>query len=205
MSESNIPVGLVKHFQEHNRRALLLAFGCLFGSAVCWVAVYGLLTWAELLFLTTTRGINAPSVIRIGPHFLILAGLLFAIGSVVRRWKTQNEKFHFGLALLTILSIPARLTYAIWDNFFARVHPSAKEIASAWIVLEALRLEKKISITHLPSLLPPHVNAQKLVYLLAIGELIDTDNYGGIYYHHLRNQKAEQKVRRWQTSLELED
>ncbi len=198
-----IPPGLREHFRQHNRRAIFLTIGCLIGSLVSWMLVYVGLMWAELLFLTTTRGIDAPNFISIWPHFLLVAVGLLVTGAAVRRWKTHHEKFHLGLALFTLFSVPARLTFAVWENFSARVHPSEIELEEAWELLSVLREQKKIERTKLPALL--EYDATRITFLLAITGLIDTDDYGGIDFQHLRNEEAERLVRRWTRSLQLKD
>ncbi|MEO7934428.1 MAG: hypothetical protein ABIT76_14855 [Chthoniobacterales bacterium] len=199
------PPGLAEYFRQHNQRAVLLAIGCLVGSVASWIVIYGIVLWMELMVLTTIRGVDAPSTLSVRNHFLIVAAVLFSVTWLVKKWERQHEKFHLGRALLSLLSIPVRLTSGVWQNFFAQVHPTVSELDSLWRVLETLRVEKKIAQTNLPVLLTSDSNPSRITYLLAIGGLIDTDNYGGVYYHHLRNQEAERLVRRWSRSLLLED
>ena len=199
----DIPPGLREHFRQHNRRAILLALGCLIGSIVSWLLVYITLMWAELLFLTATRGVDAPTFISIWPQFMLVAAVLLVTGAAVRRWKTHHEKFHIGLALFTLFSIPARMTFAVWENFSARVCPSEIEMEESWELLTLLREQKKIAQTELPAVL--ECDATRITFLLAITGLLDTDDYGGVIYHHLRNEQAERLIRRWTRSLQLED
>ncbi len=199
------PPGLAEYFRQHNQRALLLAIGCLAGSVASWIVIYGVVMWAELIFLTTTRGVDAPVTLSVRWHFLIVVAGVFLASWLVRKWERANEKFHLGRALVSVISIPVQLTVGIWENFFAQVHPTLGELDRVWHVLETLRSEKKIAQTNLPGLLTSDYNATRITYLLAISGLIDTDKYGGVYYHHLRNQEAERLVRRWSRSLILED
>ncbi len=199
------PPGLAAYFRQHNQRAVLLTIGCLVGSIASWIVIYGIVLWIELLFLTTTRGLDVPDTLSVRWHFLAVAAGLFLVTHWVRKWERQHEKFHLGRALVSVFSIPVRLTSGVWENLLAQVHPSRQELESVWHVLDTLRTEKKIAQTNLPVFLTSDHDATRITYLLAISGLIDTDNYGGVYYHHLRNQEAERLVRRWSRSLMLDE
>ncbi len=201
MNRPDFPPDLAGFFRQHNRRALLLSVTCLVGSIAAWTFTYGALLWAEWLVVSVRLGVDAPSVLAIGPHFLLLAGLLLIIGTRARHWKTDHDKFHPGVAFFSLLSLPARLTFAVWDNFHARVHPTHHDLIQCWLVLDQLHTEKKIPLTALPQLLDPGINPDRVVYLLSITDLIETDAYGETWVYHLRNQTAERHVRRWSKSF----
>jgi hypothetical protein len=205
VNRRDFPPGLADHFRKHNRQATLLALGCLLGSALSWTVVYGVILWAELLYLSATWGVNAPPHITVTGHFAVAVAVLFLISRIVKMWEKRQDRFHLGRAILSLLTIPPRLTTAVWKNFSARVSPTRQELFAAWDLLEILRTEKKIAQTNLPALLQSAKEAGRVAYLLAITGLIDTDEYGGAYYYHLRNPEAERLVRRWSKSLLLED
>lgn len=197
---SEVPSAFRLHFRAHNRRVWALALTSVLAAAVVWWALYFALEWGGLLLLTVLFSVDLPEKPDFQVLFIFLAtgliGLHWLVTGVLGYRSEKIESFRWWKVLLDLLLIPAKLTFAGPENFAARVNPSEEDLEAAWLLLQHLQAEKKISLQQLPLIIPDPAQLDEVLWLLGLTGLTDTDDYGGTWWLHLKDDRSRGFVQR---------
>lgn len=200
VSPSPIPHELRWHVRRHNLRVLFLGVICVLAAFWVWGALYLAVTWIGWLALTTLHGINAPQNPNFVVPFLIAVMVLLVVTWIVRclfdRRPPQLGSFRWSKVLFDLLLLPGSLTFAGPATFRAWVGVSESALQAAWQLLQQLHADGKLSLQELRTVVPDSKKLESAMYLLGITGLTETDQYGGIWYLHLRNDTTRAMVRR---------
>ncbi len=195
------PVGLARHFHEHNRRVIWLALAALLAAAVAWGVFFLGVHWGKLILLTLQGEWDRTLEWMPWPFYPAVLGVMLVAQFFYNKATAQLEGGRWWLTLAGLLLLPVRFTSAVFANLSARAHPRAQDLHDCWSLLEELLIKQKIPHHALTALLPPGANSARLLYLLAITELTTTDEYGGVFYLHFRSDGSRRTVRRWKREL----
>lgn len=202
MKTAPYPKELARYFRQHNLRVVGLALGATLGAGIAWGVLFLALHWGRLMVSALNGEWDRNLDWMPWPGFVSVITIVL-IGQMIHRGISQRlEGAHWWFTLFGMLLLPARFTFAVFTNLSAFVRPTERDREHCWRLLEELLDQQKIPYHGITPVLPPGVDSVRLVYLLAITELAATDEYGGVFYLHFRNENARRLVRRWRKALD---
>jgi hypothetical protein len=170
----------------HNRLVWITSIWGVTGAVAMWVAIYFLVYWLAVVFASVAKGLDAESPQHIGRIFGIVAAVLLIGGGIARRLgfhRQLHDERGFGMVLLEVAIIPARVTFAAVQNFRNHVRLNEDELIAATDLLVRIVRAGKIADTAMPQDLPDDAQREHVLYVLQLLDLIylrQTDQ--GIFY-----------------------
>lgn len=192
---NGIPAGFWAKIAEHNRHAALAAVMSLFGAWLAWLFAYGLFSAVIMIGVTAADGIEARFPFWLNPLAAALCLVLLLWASVdhwVNRYRPPPDRPIVGLHnIADILLLPARMTFAIWEHWGARIKLSPSEALAAWRFLQVIGSMDKAPIHQLGGLLPQVPDTDKLLTALQLSNWIDLHRNDDGWFYKLRSDRLE--------------
>jgi hypothetical protein len=176
---TDVPQAFRRRFAAHNRSCWMAAAASLGGAWLAWLFVFALYTGSVLLFETIRTG-NVDLARPPGwylPAAFALAALMLVATAVhrwVRRFRPPPDRPIIGWHLVPqVLTLPAAMTFAVWDHLGARVVFRRGEWREAWEVLKVIFTTKRTPVSRLGQLVAANAPLPKLLESLQLAGLID--------------------------------
>lgn len=192
---NDIPAGFRAKIAEHNRHAALAAVLSLFGACLSWLLAYGFFAAVMIIGVTVAEGIDARS-----PRWLnFVAGgicLILLVWASVDHWfnryRPLQDRPVLGLHnIADILLLPARMTFAVWEHWGARIRLSPGEVEASWQLLQVIGSRDKVPLHELGGEIPYAPDLDKLLAALQLSSWIDLHRSDDGWFYKLRSDRVD--------------
>lgn len=195
---SDVPREFRNRFSQHNRQSWIAAGLTLLAAWFAWMFCFLVFTGAVYLFETVRSGdVNLLKPPRwFGPVGIGLAVAMLVAAAVIRqvnRFKPPPDRPIIGWHLVPeVLTLPARLTYAIWDHVGERIVLGRGEIGGAWRLLQIIGTQGRADKAHLAFEFPDRWQLDRLLRALQLTNWIDLHRGDEGWFYRVRSdQEAE--------------
>ena len=176
---SSLPSEFRARFAVHNRNCWVAAFLSLLGAWLGWLFFFALFT-AGVLLAETIRT-NNTDLFKPPPWYvpagLGLAGFLLvwaAIDRWRRRYRPPSDRSIIGWHLIPeVLMLPARMTFAIWEQIGGHIRLSVREKEECWRLLQVVFAMKRAEATQITQEFADPRELSKLLTALQLTGWID--------------------------------
>lgn len=176
------------HLRSHNRGVLAASGVALIFSVIGWAVLYGLSFWVAMFALTVARNGEAERPAEFNMIFFGTAAVLL-LAARVDQWFFPHERAvderppveHFA----DVIFFVPRFTMSSWQNLGALARLSPAELADAAVLLDALKLHRKISLQEFPAMFRGARARQRMLESLLVAELIDLRREEDMTWVHL--------------------
>jgi hypothetical protein len=176
---------LRRKIEAHNRLANLSTAGAALGVLLLWSALHFVIWWLTVLFRTARDGLDAQPPAQIHRVILISFLILLAVGWFFRQRGKAGvpEDQNIFERLFGLVLIPPNVTFAVWDNFQARVRLAEIELIAAAAFLERLFRAGKMTADNVATEIPDPTMREHVLTALRTTELV-----------HVREIKGEEII-----------
>lgn len=188
-----IPDGFRARIVEHNRQAALAAAMSLISAALAWLLAYGIYGMVVMLARTAAAGVDATYPWWFNPLAVALAmvSLVWAsLDGAMRRYKAPPDRPVIGFHnVADVVLLPARLTFAVWEHWGARMKFRPQEIETGWWLLQEIVEQQKLPTRKLPAFVPDDALRERLLVMLQYTGWIDLHRSDEDWYYRLRSDQ----------------
>ncbi len=176
---NDVPREFSVRIVEHNRSCWVAAVLSLLGAWLAWMLFFALYTGGVLVFETVRTGntdiFNPPRWCwPAGGGAVAVLVLWGAVDRWTHRFSLPPDRPIIGWHLFReVLLIPARMTFAIWDQIDARITLSTREREDAWDLLQTIFAWKRAEATQLAQEFPDAKRLARMLTALQLAGWID--------------------------------
>lgn len=190
-----VPAGFRARIIEHNRHAAMASVMALVGAWLAWLLAYGFFSAIMLIGITASQGIEArfPAWLNPAAAGICLVLLVWAaVDHWRRRYRTLEERPVLGLhTIADLLLLPARMTFAVWKHWGARIRLSPGEEEASWQLLQVIGSVDKMPIHELGGQVPGVSDLDKLLTSLQLANWIDLHRSDDGWFYKLRSDRMD--------------
>ena len=188
VSPTSTEQALRAHLRSHNRGVLAASGVALVFSCIAWAMLYGVSYWMTMMALTIARNGDTAMPGEFSAVFFGTAAVLL-LAARMDQWLFPNERAvderppveHFA----DVIFFVPRFTMSCWQNLGALARLTEAELPDAARLLDALKLEGRVSLQELPAICSNDRARHRMLEALLVAGLIDLRREEDITWLHL--------------------